>query len=319
MPTKADFAKPLRIVLCCNRGSTSWGARVGQSLELTLFGDPNKNRTDRWEPLDLAAAIPLNEESEFKKFTAPPTSPENAGNFLDEALHTLVVVLVDYALMKEEALLNWLEACAACEGMQTARHQLFILLQGEEIKAAWRSQPGRPALKKYQILFDHELGEEAERVDWLGLRLLHAAIRLAIRGLNTPLNRKVRFFISHAKRDGLALARALRDLLGQTKWLEQFYDSWDLSSDGPWDRQLEEAVASSVLLALRTDNYDHRPWRRKSWARAATRMPACRMRTRLPSGMRRHGAASKGRQLAACTKPPRASTVTIGVPYSSAQ
>jgi hypothetical protein len=70
----------------------------------------------------------------------------------------------------------------------------------------------------------------------------------------------VRFFVSHAKRDGISLAQSLRDRVKEIHWLESFYDAWSLDPSRPWIEQLEEAVASSVVVALRTDNYDHRPW-----------------------------------------------------------
>src|SRR5215203_790933 len=126
MPTATEFAKPVRVVLFRHASQSCWGARVARDLELALFGDPDKDRAERWEPLDLAAAIPLDEELEFRRFTAPPTAPADAGRYLDEALHTVVVVLVDRDLMADGAFLDWLEACAAQAGMTDKRHQLFV-------------------------------------------------------------------------------------------------------------------------------------------------------------------------------------------------
>lgn len=261
-----EFSPPLRIVLCRADSSDSWGSGVARDLELALMGDPEKNREECWEPLDLASGVPLGGDVKLRSFAGRPGV--DVKDFLNEVHHTLVIVLVEPALLNDPACLDWLSECARDPGMDSGRHQLLAVVQGEETKGRWVRQTRRRELTRFQAVVYSELGEDAERPDWLALRALHEGVRLVACGAGAPSCWKLRLFVSHAKRDGLALAKSLRDLLKQIPWMEGFYDARDLGSHRPWDRQLQEAVASSVLVSLRTDIYDHRAYCQKEvmWA-----------------------------------------------------
>jgi TIR domain len=247
MPTVTTT--PLRILICHAGSSDSWGARTAASLDLGLFGDPSKDREKRWEPLDLAAAIPL--EIEADTFGAPP--PGNVGDYLNAVLHTVVVALVDDDFLADRAWMDWLDQCLKHSGTEQERHCILPVVSQQtrgSFPAVW-----------LQSLAEQDLGEEAERVELLALRVLQTAIDTLTRGRGERADRKLRLFVSHAKRDGLPLARSLNALLERNRgWLDRFYDAEDIKAGRSWKQQLEEAVASSVLLALRTDNYDHRTY-----------------------------------------------------------
>ena len=259
-------ALPLRIVLChapqhggSASVSPSWGAATASELELTLFGDPAKDRSRRWEPLDLAAAIPLKDDIDIRTFTARPQRPDGslqpAAELLDEVLHTILLVFVD-DLLGDPDLVIWLaDGLRHCDA--TKRHRFVSVVPGDEMRSRWLVQSG---LGSHNVVDFSKLGEEAERLDWLSLQVLDWAMKAAATGAGEDGKWKVRFFVSHAKRDGISLAQSLRDRVKEIRWLESFYDAWSLDSSRPWIEQLEEAVASSVVVALRTDNYDHRPW-----------------------------------------------------------
>lgn len=239
---------PLRIVVCHAGNTNSWGAKTAISLDLVLFGDPSKDRDERWEPLDLAAAVPL--EVEAKTFAAPPAGP--AGDYLDAVLHTVVVALVDDDLLADTAWMTWFAQSLAYLGTDD-RHCILPVI--------WEKARGFWPLTSLQYLAEKDLGEEAERVELLAMRVLQTAIDTVARGRGERADRKLRLFVSHAKRDGLPLARSLNALLERNRgWLDRFYDAEDIKAGRDWKKQLEEAVASSVLLALRTDNYDHRTY-----------------------------------------------------------
>lgn len=268
-----SFSPPLRIVVCGHALSAeeegkSWSYQVAKGLELALMGDPSKHHEEVWEPLDLASAVPLGDDVQFRSFRKPPTIESGAAAFLDEALHTLLVVLVDDGLRADDAFLDWLSACALDAGMVSGRHQFFVIAPGDETKKRWQADTGPRPFGRFQALDFSSLGEEAERLDWLALQVVRAGVQLLAVGSGAKTDWKVSLFVSHAKRDGISLAKSLRDLLAGIPWLQSFYDARDLSSYRPWELQLEEAVASSVLVSLRTDIYDHRPYCQKEvlWA-----------------------------------------------------
>jgi hypothetical protein len=88
-------------------------------------------------------------------------------------------------------------------------------------------------------------------------RVLLAAALPAFAGANSG---HLRLFISHAKMDGLPLAHALRHQISTLKWLKSFYDVEDLPPGCDWQLELERGVGSSLIIILRTEAYDSRPW-----------------------------------------------------------
>ena len=99
-----------------------------------------------------------------------------------------------------------------------------------------------------------------------------------------------RFFISHAKREGVPLALSLVGLLQQLRALNPHTPDFDYSYDADhieagarWSETIEEAAKRSLLIVLRTDGYESRDWcmREYVWAES-NRMPVLvvDMRTR---------------------------------------
>ena len=78
-------------------------------------------------------------------------------------------------------------------------------------------------------------------------------------------------FISHAKHDGLSLAQALTRAVRNIPQLDSFYDARDIEAGSNWQSELQRAVETSVLIAVRTDEYDERPWcvQEVAWAEQA--------------------------------------------------
>jgi hypothetical protein len=60
--------------------------------------------------------------------------------------------------------------------------------------------------------------------------------------------------------DGLPLAHALKHQIGSLGWLQDFYDVDDIPPGSDWQRELEQGVGASLIVILRTEGYDTRPW-----------------------------------------------------------
>lgn len=73
---------------------------------------------------------------------------------------------------------------------------------------------------------------------------------------------KLTLFLSHAKSDGLFLARAIKSYIEDIKSNEQdlstWYDAVDIPSGSLWKNEIQKATATSVLIAIRTNAYDLR-------------------------------------------------------------
>ena len=119
----------------------------------------------------------------------------------------------------------------------------------------------------------------------LALNTLNCARNLLQRKIyrrNSPKNRRLRLFLSHAKIDGVPIALSLLGLMRRLRNYSQsqspgddyFYDVEHIQHGDKWRDVLEKSAKNSVLIALRTDEYEKRYWCRQEflWAESY-RMP----------------------------------------------
>ena len=191
--------------------------------------------------------------------------PTDAGPMLDETCHTLVIVLIDSALLASDDVLEWLEQCWAHVRASNGRHAVLPLAMTERLGGEFASKRNF-TLGAFQIRSAETFGERAVRPAMVAMLVLHTCRALLARGLArasaSPFETSdsLRFFISHAKVDGLPLAQALKHLIASIDWLSAFYDAKDLPVGCDWQLELERGVGSSLIIMLRTDGYDARPW-----------------------------------------------------------
>ena len=88
----------------------------------------------------------------------------------------------------------------------------------------------------------------------------------------------LRLFISHAKVDGIAMARSLIGVLQQLKTagrgqvgFDYFYDAEHIAPGSVWRSVLEGEAGRSMLVALRTEAYEGRYWCRREFLAAERR------------------------------------------------
>lgn len=205
----------------------------------------------------------------------PGKEPPEASE-LEKASHTLVVLLVSRALAEDEKVVARLEEIAVAVENSAKRHGFVVLGMSEDVLASLRGNPKAKLLKVPQGWSVEKLGEYALRPAYAAMLALYKGHQLLARGLAGPggtVASKARFFISHAKLDGLPLAQSLGHTISQLKWLEKFYDAEDIQSGDDFKEVLEHGVLDSMLLILRTDIYDLRFWCRQEvmWAEAYDR------------------------------------------------
>lgn len=91
----------------------------------------------------------------------------------------------------------------------------------------------------------------------------------------------LKLFISHAKIDGVPMAkslvgvlRQLQDFDGESSGFTYFYDDEHIEPGTVWRQVLETHVGQSILIALRTEAYESRYWCRREFLLAeSTGMP----------------------------------------------
>lgn len=262
--TTPSFRPPLRLAILSS--GESQGVLRARELEKTLNGTAAGIGWDVGQPESPEPGEEmLGEKLEMRVFRQPPQQP--AAEFLDATLHTVVVALVDDALLKQAEAMEWLTICGRHLDKEPRRHTLLSVPFNDDIQARWLASS--PELGRVQTLPWTSLGPEpAGRQDQLALQTLHRLIRTVARPIFQEYGWKLRTFLSHAKLDGLQLAQSLRHFLDQQRWLENFYDARDVEAGSDWQDELRDGVAHSVLVVLRTDAYDRRLWCRQEvrWA-----------------------------------------------------
>ena len=106
------------------------------------------------------------------------------------------------------------------------------------------------------------------------LRTMERARSALVRrnGIHKEARGSVKLFISHAKLDGVAMARSLigvlrqlRELAGEQSGFLYFYDDEHIPPGSLWRDVLTAEASHSILIALRTEAYENRYWCRREF------------------------------------------------------
>lgn len=205
-------------------------------------------------------------------FTHRPDRPPAA--HLEGALHTLVVVLASESMAMDDQFRSWLEVALELIQASRDRHRLIVLAETEVTVDSFQAKQSR--LASAQFTASALLGEQATRPPRFALIVLNESCRQIARVLDASASRYQlpamphQLFVSHAKKDGLPLATAIRHELESLPRVTTFYDASSLQFTDDWSRDLERGVKTSVVVVLRTDEYDRRPFCEKElrWADA---------------------------------------------------
>ncbi len=186
----------------------------------------------------------------------------------------------------------------ACQHAKADEPRVLVLNPNWD-KSFWEKVQGSayPAgTGEFFTLYTAERSTEAAlRRQYFALRAifeLHRTLIRVNRGISPAEDVSVKVFISHAKRDGVPLSWALRAQFREMKWMKRFYD-FDVLKPGQknWREVLESGVEESLVLVLRTNAFDQRPWCRQEvmWAEEYARpiviIDARTHLTQLPSSL----------------------------------
>lgn len=205
---------------------------------------------------------------EIRKFDRVPRLRQPLANVIAGACHTVFVALVGDACASD---MTWRQFLARAWSYVQAHQEHSLLLLARDEATARKLLAGMPALNTNMVIAVDQLAERALRAVFVALRILHEARRLLAVALAGGGANFLTLFISHAKLDGLPLAQSLKHVIQTMPWLRSFYDARDLSGVSDWQTALQKAAESSLLIILRTDSYEQRPWCQKEslWAEEA--------------------------------------------------
>lgn len=214
------------------------GEELGVEVQTIFWLESKKGEND--EQVDPESAAARNPRLEV-------------GKLLKSCGHLFVVAILEDAPDGSGKFGQWLNEVAtlALDGKHDGRIGLLPIAmdtQSENVRLA--------KVDEFQRMPISDLGEHALRAANLGLLVLQRAWSL----LSDDPDGRMKLFISHAKKDGAAIALAIKSQIEELKWLQRFYDACDILPGTPWRRVLRNGVRESVVVILRTDIYEQRPW-----------------------------------------------------------
>lgn len=232
-------------------------------LEIVVIHDPNDRVSEsyfqavtrgfEYQRPDHSVSQVHTKEDPWERVTVLRcTSPRDLEQALvREETRTLYLILITDALVNHADFRAALEDLAATLPTGKGGRRDAICYSHSETAVASLPQN----LSRRQIRNAADLGERGIRPFRLTLQLLHRARIL----LGEPHdNSNLKFFLSHAKADGVFFAQALKHSIDQTPQLTCFYDDTDLQSGSSWADDLKHAASNGVMIVLRTPAYEQR-------------------------------------------------------------
>ena len=214
-------------------------------------------------------AVPLLEVTEVRHFHCD--SRQDGRDLLDSRTfgelknhcERLLVVVIDASPISPEEDPPVLTVEPGADDAPAYIQLVTLFLSPRSLFAESTSADGRTNMVRLGL---NDLDERDLQIPFFVLHLLRTATALLTKSENSP--GKTRFFFSHAKRDGVPLARGTQMWMKRLPGFRDFYDTDDLDLAGDWRGELSKAVADSILVVFRTEIFDQRYWCRQEvlWA-----------------------------------------------------
>ena len=197
-----------------------------------------------------------------REFYAEPS--DDPVTVLSDALHTVMIVLVTRKLTQDQSFVAWIDRCADAIRDRQPNACLLILDLDSAMPDFFQLAP-RAAWS--QALPADALGEHSVRPTIAALAVLYRCLQVLTAG-SDETQATLRLFVSHAKLDGQPLAKALADMIQTLPGFDSFYDAADIAWGTDWSEVLKQGVRDSIVVVLRSDMYETRPWctREMLWA-----------------------------------------------------
>ncbi len=281
MPDSEHSLPPVTVFILFHEKSSE-----GQWMADFLFRWLRLHRESGLRGDGTSVGLPVYYRSKLKKtgeswVVDPLLEPEK------EALHTVVVVLADDHLTSDPHWQSGLEDMASAlpppqnktgasdKGGSDSRHMILPVMLSRSLDAL-HFFADRDPLRVFDPSdpipeADDENAVEAYNIR-RGRRLRRGLTEALIRLLHGSVDERLRVFISHAKADGIDVAKRVYDGLASVSKLQPWFDSADL----PWGvnpgkiMTLEAARSTGGMIVVLSDTYPNRPWCRHEAARART-------------------------------------------------
>jgi hypothetical protein len=250
VPAPSRFYLPHLVVYVVWHPGNGDGMPLARALFNDLAGDPD-------DPTSEGVGVPVF----YRTGTGGEAVPRAI--HLDKARHTAVVVLVDDNMVvdRNDGWGSYVSGLWKTTAQFDGIHRLLPVAMS---KRAFNLDP---AIQETNCIRFYEADPE-KRADQLAIHVTHELCRQVMHESradhrNSPaaaLGDKVEVFISHAKYDGLEIAKAIRDHIRSDQQLGTFFDSNDIYFGKSFRQVIEDGVRRAAMLVVNTDAYSLSEW-----------------------------------------------------------
>lgn len=183
---------------------------------------------------------------------------------LSNAEYNAIILLIDDNMIISEQWINYV-AKLIKKNDETAGKGIILPIAISS--NAFKLPNGLPS-KNFIRLFN----VDANKVQFLISRTTHELCRLLynIDSISHEASIDVqtsppplKLFISHAKEDGVDIAKRLSDYVQSQSPIKTFFDANDISIGYDFTQEIEDNIQNSVLLVIQSDQYSSREWCRR--------------------------------------------------------
>lgn len=196
----------------------------------------------------------------FRSTPADETSPLPRTVLLENVAQAAVVVLVDDEMVADPAWGGWVADLWERARDPQGPYRLFPVALSENAYNLHQSVAATNFLRLQEYQPEDQSALLVNRVTHELCRLLFNKPRAGAGGEESGGRRPVRVFLSHAKADGLDLAKGLQDHIRGATQTDTFFDARDIPYGEDFRKVLDEGLRDSALLAILTDAYSTREW-----------------------------------------------------------
>jgi hypothetical protein len=250
VPAPSRFYLPHLVVYVVWHPKNSDGLPLARALFNDLAGDPD-------DPTSEGVGVPVFYRTGTRDEPLPKEIP------LDKARHTAAIVLVDDNMVVDRRI-GWGSYVAKLWNASTkgdGRHRLLPVAMS---KNAFNLDP---AIQETNFIRFYEPDPD-KRADQLAIHVAHELCRQVMHesradhgsSPESALHDKVEVFISHAKYDGLEIAKAIRNHIRSDQQLGTFFDSNDIYFGKSFRQLIQDGVRRAAMLVVNTDAYSLSEW-----------------------------------------------------------
>jgi hypothetical protein len=226
----------------------------GRELATSLY---DRLTCDSKDPVARGIGVPVY----FR--TGTPDVPMPRPIPLGEARHTAVVVLIDDEMIRDRTN-GWAELVSTTWGRTEKNDSDHRMLPVALTRYAFDFAP---AISEANFIRFYE-ADKGKQVVQLLINVTHELCRLLLKAPRAdhgnpeaaPMDRRVMVFISHAKGDGLSIAKAINSYIRNDTQLNTFFDSNDILYGEQFPRVIRDQAARCAMLVVQTDMYGTRNW-----------------------------------------------------------